>query len=548
MTKDLFKAGFVIAITLLFSIPAYAEHFTGHEQLNVTNVTAGTRLNATPASINVAISVRNTSKAFIVFSQESGKTLNALSNLKANILNTTVAYFVKNLTGSIDFVYFVAEFDSGMIVRRGNLTVAAGTKTSLIDLQNRTNLSKAFIIFSNTANNSAGGVEDRFMFFANFTNETVMQFSRNDTQDKSDIEWQVVEFFDNSTVQAGTANMTDTSSRVLANINPVDLTRSFIVISWNASGTNGAESRYLVRASFVNSTQINLSRATGAVAQPPQAGDRIDISWFVITLNHTNASVQHVNTTQTGLQTNTTITEVNLSRAIIIGSYETSGGDFGDVMTKVNFTNSTRIQETTATTATPATARLSTWFIIEFPFTAPAPAPAPAAPTENVSSGFNIFGRSARFSFVSSILNKSNDTFGNTNDYAAAFDSAGLFAALVSNNAFGTRTDSNQTGIEWVLEARQPLGAKLFITFTKGNEQQMQRKIDTIKNFGLLDTRFGSYDIKIPEIVPLILRLEYDNIDIVGRAVIGPGPREIVIENVGRNANNVTKVKITVVR
>ncbi|MBI2578164.1 MAG: hypothetical protein HYW26_00480 [Candidatus Aenigmarchaeota archaeon] len=163
------------------------------------------------------------------------------------------------------------------------------------------------------------------------------------------------------------------------------------------------------------------------------------------------------------------------------------------------------------------------------------------------SSGYSTLGRSAAFSLVTNINNKSNDVINQSNDYIDAAD-GGLLLAMVSSNGFGTKNNTNYDGLSYLLEMRQPLDSRLFITFTGGSEEQLKRKIDSIKIYGVVDTRFGSHNFTAPKIMPIIMRLEYTDLDIVERSVIGPGAREIVVENLGRNQNNVTKVRISVIR
>ena len=166
---------------------------------------------------------------------------------------------------------------------------------------------------------------------------------------------------------------------------------------------------------------------------------------------------------------------------------------------------------------------------------------------DTASSGYSTFGRSAAFSLVTNINNKSNDSINQSNDYVAATD-GNLLLALVSSNGFGTKNSTGYNGVSYLLEMRQPLDSALFLTFTRGTEAGLKAKIASLKLYGMIDTRFGSYNVTPPAVLPVILRLEYSGIDITGRSRIGPGAREILVENLGRNANNVTKVGITVIR
>lgn len=172
---------------------------------------------------------------------------------------------------------------------------------------------------------------------------------------------------------------------------------------------------------------------------------------------------------------------------------------------------------------------------------------AAALAQDTASPGYGIFGRSATFSVVTNINNKSNDVINQSNDYVAATD-GNLLLALVSSNGFGTKNSTGYNGVSYLLEMRQPLDSVLFLTFTRGTEAGLKAKIASLKLYGMIDTRFGSYNVTPPAVLPVILRLEYSGIDITGRSRIGPGAREILVENLGRNANNVTKVGITVIR
>ncbi|MBI4018099.1 MAG: hypothetical protein HY368_00650 [Candidatus Aenigmarchaeota archaeon] len=172
---------------------------------------------------------------------------------------------------------------------------------------------------------------------------------------------------------------------------------------------------------------------------------------------------------------------------------------------------------------------------------------ATALSQDTVSSGYYIFGRSAAFSIVSNINNKSNDAIQQGNDYISAADGH-LILALVSSSGFGTKNSTNYNGLSYLLEMRQPLDSRLFITFTRATEEGIRKKIDSIRLYGIVDTRFGSYNVTRPDTIPVVMRLEYTDIDIVGRSLIGPGAREIVVENLGKNSNNVTKVQVAVIK
>lgn len=378
-------------------------HIVFAEPLGVKNTITGNLSIGSGASdsLNVSISLTNTSRSFLLFTQSFTRG----DSYSGNIINSTLLQFVNNSYGAPagdrnEIHYFVPEFDSGIRVLRGNVTVNDGIQTAIVDLNTTINLSKAFVLFSLDNNrNNIFTDDDRLKYFANFTNSSNIQFSRNDTLGRNNIQWQVVEFLDDSTVQYGTTNLSDTTRSVLVNIGSVDLTKSFIVFSFNSTNTQGREANFTVRANFTDSNTLQFTRFDAF------ANTRIDISWFVISINSTGATVQSrtVNLTSSN-EDNFTINEVDLSRSVIIMSNECelSGQDVAlSCNPTVNFSNSTQVR-IYSSSITQSNA-LATFFVIEFPTDGSGPTITNAAINQTFLGGVRNINISATLTDTSNV-------------------------------------------------------------------------------------------------------------------------------------------------
>lgn len=518
------------AFALLFPL-AFADHYTGHTQLNVTYLNTdffNTPNIAASTSITQNISaIGNISRAILWFSQSEELNDNVYTG---QIANSTQLIFRRLKTAIGNISWFITEFDSGVKVTRGNVSIGEGAYTATVNIQNATNLSTAFLLFSYAYN---GTLLDSGYIFGNFTNTTELFFSRNDTKEVHDIEWQVIEFLDNTTVLSGTNTMNGNILNVDINFTtPIDVSRSFPVISFNATGVGGVTARALLRANITNSTQMKVFRTGG------QAGSLITFSWFVVTLNNTNASVQRFDANLTvGSEERVTITEVNLSRAVIHGYTTTSISSPGTANFAVNFSNST-VVNLWRRTASGSDTR-GTFYVIEFPFTA-----SPPAAVVNTSPAYSTFGRSVSLNLAFNITSRTDDTLSSSNDYAAS-STGNVVLGLVSPTAFGTRYDTGYSSNEYIIEMRKPLKeGRFFLVFTRGDPSALTSKIESLRVRGMAGRTFGDFNMTAPEKMDIFLRAEYRDVNILNRVYITPGNRKIAIKNEGVDDKGVTNVSI----
>ena len=157
------------------------------------------------------------------------------------------------------------------------------------------------------------------------------------------------------------------------------------------------------------------------------------------------------------------------------------------------------------------------------------------------SPGFPTFGRSVTMNLAFHIGdNKNDDTITYTDNYISSHD-AGVVLALVSNAAFGTRF--SELSEDYLLEMRQPLDNRFYLTFTKGNNQTIANKTKYV----IVPRTFGNLAMP-PGQFPLYLRLEYSDIDIINRVRWERGYREIIISNEGKNEKGQHIVSIELIK
>jgi hypothetical protein len=144
------------------------------------------------------------------------------------------------------------------------------------------------------------------------------------------------------------------------------------------------------------------------------------------------------------------------------------------------------------------------------------------------TADFYSFGRSVTANLVLHIGNSDDDDIiSSTYKYISVEDSDRVLA-LVSENAFGTVAERYTD--DYSLAMRLPLNNnRFFLVFTRGDNKTISEKeLDTLPQ-----NRFGELAYAKPLAFPLFLRLEYYGIDLVNKARLIKGARELLIKNEG---------------
>jgi hypothetical protein len=322
---------------------------------------------------------------------------------------------------------FFLVFTLNLVQATPEITVVNGTTnlsaefTNVTLSQAVTNASRAFVY--HTVRLGAASSPDKDWVRASLTNTTTLWFHKNNSATNTLVEWQVIES-PNFTVQRGSSPNLTTGQTYTQIINAVNLSRSFLVFSYDQSDTNtNRDARAYWNGTFANSTAIVFSRNLSTATY-----SRID--WQVI--DWAGATVQTGYVTQNAVATATaTINAVNLSNSFIISS-STSNAVTPDAMfPQVFFKNTTTVN---VTRKTGTTFLLTTFFVISHPsiivqngsnsFTATAQQNATLTTPINLSTSFAVMSYSTNATLVAFNTAKTTVQLHNTTAIALKKDNA----------------------------------------------------------------------------------------------------------------------------
>ncbi|MFC1754907.1 hypothetical protein ACFL96_16180 [Thermoproteota archaeon] len=279
--------------------------------------------------------------------------------------------------------YYVAEFSSGVNVKRGCESMSSTTRN--INLGSPVNLAKSFIVLNGKENSGPGSdsyIDADDFNRARLTSSTNLEI-RTYSGSGGTVCWQVVEY-DGASVQRNVDSMSGTSLTVDLP-RGVNRNQSILLFSeYHSSYGNMADGK------FLDSDTIEFTRATNT--------GTMSISWEVVEFND-NVFIQHDYqsfSTSTTLETITLGTAVNISRAVAFlsgqslngmsgGKTTSTGTDPGSGQFTARITSSTQLQlERQITTSATANAG---WFVVEFSGAVTGGTPAKFIPYQEYSGG-----------------------------------------------------------------------------------------------------------------------------------------------------------------
>lgn len=227
-------------------------------------------------------------------------------------------------------------------VERLTVTLAAGTASASANLTKSQTLANCVPFATHRVTTVASPVDD----YGEYCIDVEMQSGPNrvtvttsgGTPRALVVEISVVEFDATKvTVQSGTYQMAASASTTEA-VTAVVLANTFLVHSWQVSGSPATHQHAAVRGRFTSTTQLTFNRigTTGTV----------DGHWFVIESDNADFSVQEISITLTAATSGTdTLTAVTLNKTFIIGSYTISDttDDNADGSIEAVLTNTTTV-------------------------------------------------------------------------------------------------------------------------------------------------------------------------------------------------------------
>lgn len=161
----------------------------------------------------------------------------------------------------------------------------------------------------------------------------------------------------------------------------------------------------------------------------------------------------------------------------------------------------------------------------------------------NFSNADNSVGLKLAFHIGDS---KSGEAFTVEETYIIAEDS-NITAGMISvSGTSGTQLDESYSSPDYSLEMRSYNNAIILLTFFNGTNSSITEKLGSLGEGKILPSAIGSATYSIPSVVPVWLRLAYNDINIVNRQRIPAGASTLIITNEGRDERGLPKVSVRV--
>jgi hypothetical protein len=378
-------AGAVLVTALAAGIPAALGQFSDAAAVGTNSFTTatcwsavktlqkGTATSSGNGTVTVAITAVDPAKSFLIFNLRSNSPRPVGSGLAGRLASSTTLEFwrVTDETSTIQIQWYVVEYACGVNVQRGATTLAGMANNVAITPVSA--LSRAFVTWSKTANAADASTDQNDTIVADLTTTSNLQLRVNTAASGHTVWWQVIEYTSAAdiNVQKGTTSMLGTALTATATLSPaVATTQTFVLASFQTSGTGTDMGARLLRAELTNSTTITFTRAASGTPD-----DLTEIHWQAVTL--TGAAVRRgvANFGSGTTQVTPSFGSVDTSKSVAFASGNTAGGLSGgsspyvtdDVPGVASFTaditSATTVRLERANTA--ATADVG-WFVVQF--------------------------------------------------------------------------------------------------------------------------------------------------------------------------------------
>jgi len=248
------------------------------------SVQRGSTSVVTAGGTNVTISAVTLATSWPTINLETpGSSYSADDHISATLTSTTNLQLDVNTTNSSGTFYWqVIEF-TGCTVEAGSTAFLSGdaSKTQSITA---VDLDKAWLVMSYRCDSGTSGTDlGRRMVRGRFTSTTELTFDRDVTGATVDVEWSVIEFTDDTTVQSGTQAFTTSETLKNATITAVELAKTIAVTAgvYSFGGKAdivGAGDQFGAGVFTLDlTTTTNLAMERGVTNS-----DTADIAWFHI--------------------------------------------------------------------------------------------------------------------------------------------------------------------------------------------------------------------------------------------------------------------------
>lgn len=335
----------------------------------------GTATSTANGTVTDTIAAVDPSRSFLVFHTRSN--LNRpVTQIRGRIANSTTLEFARvtdeATPSTVNIRWYLVEFACGVNVQHGATTLSAATTN--VAISPVAALDQAFVTWSKTPAAADATTDQNDALVAELTTTSNLQLRANTTPSSHVVWWQVIEFTNPADidVQKGTTTMLGTAtSRTVTLPTAVDPAKTFLLVSFQTSGSGADIGARMLRAQLTNSTTLTIDRSVSGTPD-----DITEIFWQTVELE--GASVQRGTTnfpSSDGSQSATLSPSVDLTRSVVFASVNLAGGLSGgrtpyvtdDIVGVASFSpgfaSSTQI--TIQRNNTAASADVG-WFVVQF--------------------------------------------------------------------------------------------------------------------------------------------------------------------------------------
>lgn len=356
---------------------------------DLSSLQSGTTISSVNGSLWIPVQPVDPARSILIFQTRHRSQRPVASMLRGRIASPRTLEFARSTNEPsplpISIQWYVASFSSGIKVQRGEAVQAATTITVPIDPV--TTVHQAFVTWSKTPGPMSGWWSGDDPILGEMIDRGHLQFRADEAGADHLIWWQVVEFTNASEVhvQRGiTSLLGDDRSTEIALWPPVDLTKTFVLAGFRASGWGGDAGARMIRARLADANTLAIDRSI--------SGDFdfvSEIAWQVVELRDGSRVFRGTTHFPIGVARRTVPLSppVDPDRAIAFASVQAGGGQ--------NMGRSTNVGDGTigsgSVTAALTGAEIQmerdhvaseadiAWFVVEFKFSpTPTDQPGPA--------------------------------------------------------------------------------------------------------------------------------------------------------------------------
>jgi hypothetical protein len=238
-------------------------------QRGSANIAAGSSLQ------RVTVQQLDPTHAFLVFGTRFDGNAPGLTQVSGQITGPTELTFTRQTPDggpTVPISYYVAEFQSGVLVQRGATTLSSMSMTASLT---PIDLTKSFPIVTYRNTGASYGKDD--FVRAKLTSSSQLTLENMLAAPSGIVEWQVVTF-DGASVQSGDVNVAAGDTMVTAPVQTVDPAKTWLLFSYDFGTTMTSVADLMLRGRVESATQLAFRRTI--------SGASGTLSWYAVSFDN----------------------------------------------------------------------------------------------------------------------------------------------------------------------------------------------------------------------------------------------------------------------